>query len=269
MTLKQLSTLLATYKIPLPQLEALNLLALVTKTSQEKILAGDFQLSSSQTTKLKQLAKARRTTPLAYLKQEKEFYGLKFYVDNRVLIPRPESEDLVSLALGLKTKFSTVYDVGAGSGCLAIAYAKHSPNKVKLNFIDVKPGALAVAQKNCASLKAGQSHFINCDIQDVQASLFKNKSLVFANLPYLDLKDRQKFEKNWTGLKSEPSEALYATEGGLKFYRLLFKLLINSQPTIICESLTTQKKRLQEIASLQGFQLLASKGLASVFSKEK
>ena len=269
MTLQQLSALLATYKIPLPHLEALNLLELVTKTSQEKILAGDFQLNPSQTTKLKQLAKARKTIPLAYLKQEKEFYGLKFYVDNRVLIPRPESEDLVSLALGLKTKFSTVYDVGAGSGCLAIAYAKHSLNKVKLNFIDVQSGALAVTQKNYVTLKVGQGHFINCNIQDIQASFFKNKSLVFANLPYLDLKDRQKFEKNSAWLKSEPSEALYATEGGLKFYRILFELLTNSQPTIICESLLTQKRRLQEIANSQGFQLLASKGLASIFSKEK
>ena len=115
MTLLGLSKLLADNRqIEQPHLEALNLLEIVSRLPQSKLLAGDFQLTGEQTSQLGRLIRLRRHLPLAYLRGEKEFHGLAFHVNACTLIPRPESEDLVSLALERRRHFKNVYDVGAG-----------------------------------------------------------------------------------------------------------------------------------------------------------
>ena len=267
MTLENLSRQLASFQISQPQLEALNLLEIVTRLPQVKILTGDFRLNSWQNIRLRHLLRRRRRLPLAYLKGEKEFYGRSFHVSRQTLIPRPESEDLVSLALNERKSFEHVYDIGAGSGCLAISYALEQTGKSPMiHFLDNSRQALVVAQKNCRLRSLRKTKFILADIRHLEKSFFKPGSLVFANLPYLDKELRQAFEKNCPMLKSEPAAALYAGENGLELYRPLFRLSKARSLTVVCESLMDQQAALDDLASTHGFRPQARLNLASLFA---
>ena len=266
MTLENLSQRLASYQIDQTRLEALNLLEMVTGLSRVKILAGDFQLNSWQNIRLRHLIQRRRRLPLAYLKGEKEFYGRSFHISRQTLIPRPESEDLVSLALNEQKTFEHVYDIGAGSGCLAISYAlEQADGSPVIHFLDSNRQALVIAQKNCQRRELKKTKFVLADIRHLEESFFKPGNLVFANLPYLDKELRQAFEKSCPMLKSEPAEALYAGENGLELYRPLFQLGKARSLTVICESLASQQTALDNLAGNHGFRLQARLNLASLF----
>ncbi len=266
LTLDSLTRLLSNYQIEQPYLEALNLLELTTRLSRTKVLAGDFQLSPDENTRLQHLVEQRRHLPLAYLKGEKEFYRLNFYIDENTLIPRPESEDLITLALGEEKAFTNVYDVGSGSGCLGISYGyEQLAHNTLIHFLDCSYPALTVAQKNCQRHAIQKTNFIHKDIRHLARPYFKAQSLLFANLPYLDNKLRQTFEKNCPSLKSEPTTALYATQGGLKLYHVLFHLCRSQNLTIVCESLKNQQVLLDTLAGANGFRLKTRLNLASLF----
>ena len=266
MSLEQLSQLLQTYRIPQARLEALNLLELISQVPQAKILAGDFQLNAVQVQQVQHLARLRRQLPLAYLKQAKEFYGLNFHIDQTVLVPRPESEDLINAALRLPTRFQQVYDVGCGSGCLGISYAKtQKTDKVQLNFIDISRQALDIARINCQRHDIQQANFLCQDLRQMESRYFTVGSLILANLPYLDHTLRASYEKRCPELKSEPEQALYAPENGLALYRELFRICQNQTLSLICETLKTQQDDLAELGRKNGFILASQLGLASVF----
>ena len=266
MTLETLSRKLDHYRVNQPRLEALNLLEFVTNLSQVKILVGDYQLNGWQKIRLHHLARCRRRLPLAYLKGEKEFYGRNFHVSRQTLIPRPESEDLVSLALEEQKTYSHVYDIGAGSGCLGISYALERPkNGSTTYFLDNNRRTLDVAQKNCHRQALEKTQFLTRDIRHLEKPFFQPGSLVFANLPYLDKKLRQDFEKDCPELKSEPAAALYAAEKGLELYRPLFRLGASQSLTLVCESLANQQAALDNLAAQNGFQLRKRRNLASLF----
>ena len=266
LTLDSLTRLLSNYQIEQPHLEALNLLELTTRLPRTKVLAGDFQLSPDENTRLQHLAEQRRHLPLAYLKGEKEFYRLNFYIDENTLIPRPESEDLITLALGEKKAFTNVYDVGSGSGCLGISYGYERPARNTLiHFLDCSYPALTVAQRNCQRHAIQKTNFIHKDIRHLVRPYFKTQSLLFANLPYLDNKLRRAFEKNCPSLQNEPITALYATQGGLELYRVLFRLCRSQNLTVVCESLENQQALLDPLAAANGFRLKARLNLASLF----
>ena len=102
--------------------------------------------------------------PVAYLVGHKEFYSLKFKVDNNVLIPRPETEHVVVEAIECAKAFSTqpveIADVGTGSGCIAVAVAKHISNS-KVTAIDVSPEALTVARENIENHEVSELSLIH------------------------------------------------------------------------------------------------------------
>ncbi len=147
--------------------------------------------------------------PIAYILGYKEFYGRKFTVSPSVLIPRPESEDLISLFLELTASEiaeKVLIDVGAGSGCLGIT-AKLERSNLSVILSDISKPALNIAEKNANSL--------NADVHIQQQSLLNGQlkpvDYIFANLPYVD--------KNWDvspELKYEPEIALFAEDEGLK-----------------------------------------------------
>ena len=147
--------------------------------------------------------------PIAYILGYKEFYGRKFTVSPSVLIPRPESEDLISLFLELTASEITekvLIDVGAGSGCLGIT-AKLERSNLSVILSDISKPALNVAEKNTNAL--------NADVHIQQQSLLNGQlkpvDYIFANLPYVD--------KNWDvspELQYEPEIALFAEDEGLK-----------------------------------------------------
>ena len=147
--------------------------------------------------------------PIAYILGYKEFYGRRFTVSPSVLIPRPESEDLISLFLELTASEiaeKVLIDVGTGSGCLGIT-AKLERSNLSVILSDISKPALNIAEKNANAL--------NVDIHIQQQSLLNGQlkpvDYIFANLPYVD--------KNWDvspELQYEPEIALFAEDEGLK-----------------------------------------------------
>ena len=165
--------------------------------------------------------------PIAYILGYKEFYGRKFTVSPSVLIPRPESEDLISLFLELTASEideKVLIDVGTGSGCLGIT-AKLERNNLSVILSDISKPALNIAEKNANAL--------NADVHIQQQSLLNGQlkpvDYIFANLPYVD--------KNWDvspELQYEPEIALFAEDEGLK---LILQLISQAPRCLISEGL--------------------------------
>jgi release factor glutamine methyltransferase len=153
-----------------------------------------------------------RREPLAYIVGTKSFRRIELAVDSRVLVPRPETELLVEVAL--ERRPAKVLDVGTGSGAIALAVADELPEAVVV-ATDTSPGALAVARANAERL--GLAGRVRFEPGTVPAD--EDFDLVLANLPYVA-------ERDWAGLEPEvtqwePREALLAGEDGLDAYRAL------------------------------------------------
>ncbi len=153
-----------------------------------------------------------RREPVAYIVGTKGFRRIELAVDRRVLVPRPETELLVEVAL--ERGPGRVLDVGTGSGAIALALADEMP-EATIVATDISPGALEVARANAERLGlAGRVHFQAGTVPEGEAF-----DLVVANLPYVA-------ERDWAGLEPEvtqwePREALLAGEDGLDAYREL------------------------------------------------
>jgi release factor glutamine methyltransferase len=158
--------------------------------------------------------------PVAYLTNKKEFYGLDFYVDNNVLIPRPETELLVEEVLKLVEPDEVparILDVGTGSGCIAVALAKKL-DKAILTATDVSTGALEVAKKNAGSHGvSGKIEFVVADLMEGIGGPF---DIIVANLPYIGEK-RFNFVSR-EAREFEPHVALFGGDDGLGPYKRLF-----------------------------------------------
>lgn len=160
--------------------------------------------------------------PAAYILGQREFFGLEFYVDNRVLIPRPESELLVETAIDLASRFYEgkrpllVADIGTGSGALAIALAVSLPQAF-LYATDISSSALESAAINCR--RHGVSSRV-CLLQgDLLEPLSEAVDIIVANLPYVS---RREWEQLSPEVKLfEPPEALLGGEDGLDLVRRL------------------------------------------------
>jgi release factor glutamine methyltransferase len=152
-----------------------------------------------------------RREPVAYILGRKGFRRLELAVDPRVLIPRPETELLVELALELRPE--RVLDVGTGSGAIALAVADELPD-AEVTATDTFPGALEVARANAQRLGlAERVRFVEGTLPDESEGF----DLVLANLPYVA-------ERDWATLQPEvsnyePREALLAGPDGLDAYR--------------------------------------------------
>lgn len=158
--------------------------------------------------------------PVAYLIGNKEFYGLDFFVDSRVLIPRPESEILVDKVLEFVSKNSSVkhiIDVGTGSGCLAVSLAYKLPD-VQVTGVDVSPDALEVARFNAS--KHGVLQRCLFFQSDLLTMVEDPHDVVVANLPYIGL-EKFNFVSRETK-RYEPNVALFGGADGLDLYRKLF-----------------------------------------------
>ncbi|MEK7116474.1 MAG: peptide chain release factor N(5)-glutamine methyltransferase [Patescibacteria group bacterium] len=222
----------------LGRLEAEILLAHALNTDRAWLLAhGDFQLSTFASLCFKRLITLReKRMPIAYITGEKEFYALSFSVTRDVLIPRPETEMLVELATtpnpllsNQKRGFTSpspsdekrgerevVWDVGTGSGCVAIAIAKHLPHATIL-ATDVSAKSLVVARRNTRRHHATRVTFLKANLLDVNVrrrlQTMRPISLtIVANLPYLPASDRSVLTPDV--VQYEPSAALFAGKTG-------------------------------------------------------
>ena len=154
--------------------------------------------------------------PLAYILGCKEFYGRKFTVSPAVLVPRPESEEMITLFLALtagEIAPKTLIDVGTGSGCLGITTALERPS-LRVILSDISPRALKVAEKNAGNLQAR----VTLQQQSLLSGQIEPVDYIFANLPYVD----QSWEIS-PELRHEPAEALFAADNGLRLIETLIE----------------------------------------------
>ncbi|WP_179020007.1 peptide chain release factor N(5)-glutamine methyltransferase [Winogradskyella forsetii] len=176
------------------------------------------------------LEELKQQKPIQYILRETEFYGLPFKVNEHVLIPRPETEELVDLIIKCHSERSEesqikILDIGTGSGCIAISLAKNLPN-AEIFALDVSKEALKVAKEN-AELNKVKITFIEADILNESAwnLVFKNLEfdIVVSNPPYVRELERQEIKPNV--LENEPHLALFVEDDNpLVFYKAITKL---------------------------------------------
>jgi len=142
-------------------------------------------LAPDELARFREMVKRRRARePVAYILGEREFYGRTFRVDSRVLIPRPDTETLVEVALARTRRVSMsarVLDLCTGSGCVAITLARERPTTSVVGA-DASEGAVAVAEENALRLGAYNARFVACDLYGDLPSDF---DLITANPPYI------------------------------------------------------------------------------------
>jgi release factor glutamine methyltransferase len=181
------------------------------------------------------LAQLKKEIPIQYILGTTEFFGLKFNVNENVLIPRPETEELVDWIIenlkieawtdekmeGLKDsgverhREVKVLDIGTGSGCIAISLAKNIPN-ARVFAIDVSAKALEVAKKN-AEMNEVSVTFLEKNILETE-DLLEQFDLIVSNPPYVRNLEKEEIKKNV--LDNEPHLALFVDDlDALIFYR--------------------------------------------------
>lgn len=170
-----------------PPREASLLLGYVLGLSEAQVIAReDREVPPAEERRFRKLLERRLTgEPVAYLLGEREFFGRPFFVDDRVLIPRPETEHIVELALGRRLPDSPwILDIGTGSGCLAVTLTLEIPGSTVVAS-DLSAGALAVASKNAR--RHGVAERVLRVGMDLLAGLDLSRfDLAVSNPPYID-----------------------------------------------------------------------------------
>jgi len=193
----------------------------------ERILYKDLPVSAEQQEQLKILTEQLlQHKPIQYVLGEVWFAGMKLFVNENVLIPRPETEELVEWIvdevqngkLKIETGFSIV-DIGTGSGCIPIALKKKLTN-AEVYAIDVSAGALEVAKRNASEQKL-EIEFIQLDFLDEDEwKTLPAFDVIVSNPPYIKKSEEQTMAKNV--LEYEPHLALFVPdEDALKFYKAI------------------------------------------------
>ena len=179
------------------------------------------KISKSNFHKIFDIVKELKTyKPIQYIIGETEFFQLKFKLNNSTLIPRPETEELVSWIL--KHDFSSVLDIGTGSGCIAITIAKLTNSNV--DAMDICDKALKIAELN-AKINSVNVNFILNDILNTEK--IPNYDVIVSNPPYVQKSDILKMNKNVT--EFEPHRAIFVDDDNpIVFYRKIASLAIKS-----------------------------------------
>lgn len=214
------------------RLECELILAHIIKKPREFLIAHpELKISKIQETEYKYLLwKLKRGYPLAYLIGHREFYGLDFLINKYTLVPRPETELMVELAIEkmkrLKDCKIILLDVGTGSGCIPISIIKSFNLLIFQSFgVDISKGALKVAKKN-AKKHGTAITFLHGNLlepfirtSNKQLEINNLKLVITSNLPYLT---QTQFE-NEPSIQKEPYSALVAKDNGLALYKELLQ----------------------------------------------
>lgn len=209
------------------EVDAITAIALefaLEKSRVEIALSRKQKISYSQKTALDaMLDRLMQEEPIHYIIGQTEFYGLKIKVTPDTLIPRPETEELVSWLIEdtIATQpEAAIVDIGTGSGCIAIAVAKNAP-RAEISAIDISGAALEIAQKNAVAHKVDVT-FIKKDILKEQ-NLPKRYDAIVSNPPYVRGLEKAEIKKNV--LQYEPHTALFVPDNDpLLFYRKIAAL---------------------------------------------
>jgi release factor glutamine methyltransferase len=226
--------------------------------SKAKILSNhEDSVSESQLLKIhfavKELLKEK---PIQYVLGNTEFYGLPFIVNSKVLIPRPETEELAEIAINhLKNNPGReVVDLGTGSGCLAISIKKNIP-QANVSAIDISEFALEVAELN-AEINEVDIHFQKVDLLQPNTWAFKESfDVIISNPPYVRDSEKKRMKKNV--LEFEPASALFVKDSDpLIFYVGIIQFAnqyLNPGGRVFCEINQYLAEECKDLFVLQKF----------------
>ncbi len=250
-------------KLDSPQLDAEVLLSFVLGKEKTYLYTyPEKKLLNKQIKKFKYLVNKRSFNyPIAYLTHHKEFYNLNFYINNHVLIPRPETEIMVEQTIDLIKKYNlkTVADIGTGSGCIAISLKKNLPD-LDVYASDIDQKALSVAKTN-AKLNLCKIEFKKGNLLTPYKHL--KIDIYVANLPYLSHEIYQTAKT----IKHEPKHALFAKNQGLEYIESTIEQLnkLDFKPKyLLLEIDPSQSKTILKILSKLNYQTIIIKDLKSL-----
>lgn len=207
----------------------------------------DKPLSNSELTEIRGMIQQRiKRVPLQYILGYVNFYGNKFIVNEDVLIPRPETEELVQKVINDtdKEKKIKILDIGTGSGCIAISLAKNLPN-AEITAIDNSTSALKVAKQNSIELGVENIKFVYADILTTKPLL--KYDLIISNPPYISNLEMNSIEAE---LLYEPQNALTDSSDGLNFYRryvTIFKEILSYEGKFYLELNSSSSDEIKEL----------------------
>ncbi|WP_232178531.1 peptide chain release factor N(5)-glutamine methyltransferase [Sulfurihydrogenibium yellowstonense] len=216
-------------KIENPASEASILISKILDLPKHYIISyPDLEISEEDAKKLVVLSEKRASGyPMAYLTKSKEFFGLDFYIEEGILIPRPETEILVEKVIEKlqNAKGELIgLEVGIGSGCISVSLLKNIKN-LKIIGIDISEKALEITEKNAEihgvldRLKLFKFDIMN---EKMNSLNLPKLDFVVSNPPYIKEEDYQKLQKE---VKKEPKEALISGKEGTEFYEKIVNSL--------------------------------------------
>ncbi len=233
----------------------------VCNISKAKIKAfPELELTSEQTEQLKSILEELKTgKPVQYILGKTEFYGLPFNVNSSVLIPRPETEELVEWVLesvgSRELSVGSILDIGTGSGCIAISLKKNL-HAFKISAMDISIDALQTAAGN-AKLNEVDILFVDDDVLNLKSE-YPKFEIIISNPPYVTMQDKTQMHTNVTDF--EPHTALFVPEQNpLIFYKAIAdfaKLHLRPNGLLFFE--------INEIYGNETVDLLAEKGFINI-----
>jgi len=241
----------------------------------EVALQSDKEISEEDVLILeKAIHRLKEFEPIQYIIGNTEFFGLPFKVDKSVLIPRPETEELVDwITNESQSKEATILDIGTGSGCIAISLA-HSLPDAKVLAIDISKEALKIAKQNALSNKV-IINFIEVDVlhfensKEFQIHKEAKFDIIVSNPPYVRASEKKLMQANV--LKHEPEIALFVEdEDSLLFYRKIAQLskdYLKPEGLLFFEINEYLGKDMKEMLEVEGFSNIEIK--RDIFDKDR
>lgn len=228
MTIKQAITkgmiMLKSNNVESPKLKARLLLQYVLDKPRQYIIVYDNkEIDKQQQWKyFVNIEKLTKGIPLQHITHRQEFMKMDFFVDENVLIPRPDTEILVEEVIKIAQKYNSprILDLCTGSGAIAISLKKFVPN-ADITAVDISEKALEIAQKNAEKLEA-KINFVKSNLFDKLDN--KKFDIIVSNPPYIRKDEIKKLSEE---VQKEPKIALDGGEDGLDFYRIIAEQAIN------------------------------------------
>lgn len=254
----QATKTLRRYGLPTPTIDSLCLLQHVLAIDKSELFRRfSDEITVQQCEAFYDLLDKRcRQQPIAYLVGEQEFYGYRFYVDHRVMIPRPTSEQLIDVALEINLPDEAqLLDIGCGSGCLAITLALELADSIYIEAWDLNESILSVARRNALRHNCPQINFRVHDLFSDPIDSCQKFDLLISNPPYVHCHEQLPLSVS----NFEPVHALDNLGNNLPFYRQLATIsnqVLLATGSIVIEINPVDMSKVIAIFVSQGYHLV-------------